>query len=84
MAKKAIGKQSVLFENPPVICGAGSVVGKKESEGPYGNYFDQVEEDPKLDADSWEEAEGKLQTKAAELAIAHACIEKEQIRYMVA
>ena len=84
MAQKAIGEQSVCFEHPPVICGAGSVVGQKESEGPYGNCFDVVEEDPKVDADSWEEAEGKLQKKAAELAIDHAGIRKEQIRYMVA
>lgn len=84
MAKKAIGEQSVLFENPPVICGAGSVVGQKESEGPYGKYFDQVVEDPKVGADSWEEAEGKLQTEAAKLAIGHAGLSKEKIRYLVA
>ncbi len=84
MAKKAIGKQSVSFEHPPIICGAGSVVGQKEAEGPYGTCFDLAEEDPKLDADSWEEAEGKMQKKAAELAIDHAGIKKDQLRYVVA
>lgn len=84
MAGKAVGKQSVSFENPPVICGAGSVVGKKESEGPYGGYFDEVEEDPKVGADSWEEAEGKLQAKAAGIAMEHAGINKEKLRYIVA
>lgn len=84
MANKAIGKQSIMFEHPPIICGAGSVVGKKEAEGPYGDYFDVAEEDPKVEADTWEEAEGKLQKKAAELAMDHAGVKKEQIRYMVA
>lgn len=84
MAGKAVGKQSVSFENPPLICGAGSVVGKKESEGPYGGYFDEVEEDPKVGADSWEEAEGKLQAKAAGIAMEHAGINKEKLRYIVA
>lgn len=84
MARKELGKQSVLFEHPPIICGAGSVVGQKESEGPYGSFFDEVVEDPKVEADSWEEAEGKLQTKAAELAIDHVGIKKDSIRYLVA
>lgn len=84
MGKKQMGKQSIRFENPPVVSGAASVVGEKEGEGPYGKYFDQIEEDPKLGADSWEEAEGKLQEKAANLAIKHAGLQKKDVRYMVA
>jgi stage V sporulation protein AD len=79
-----MGKQSVCFEAPPVISGAASVVGKKEGEGPYGNYFDCVETNPKMGAATWEEAEGKLQEKAANIAIRHAGISKKDIRYMVA
>ena len=30
------GKASIEFEHPPVIISAGSVVGKKEGEGPLG------------------------------------------------
>lgn len=43
-----------------------------------------IEEDPKVGADTWEEAEGKLQAEAAELAIRHAGLSKKDIRYMVA
>ncbi len=84
MAGKQIGKQSIQFENPPIISGAASIVGEKEGEGPYGKYFDVIKKDPKLGADSWEEAEGKLQEEAANLAIRHAGLTKKDIRYMVA
>lgn len=84
MACKQMGKQSIQFENPPIISGAASVVGKKEGQGPYGKFFDLIEEDPKVGAQTWEEAEGKLQEQAAMLAIRHAGLTKKDIRYMVA
>ena len=52
-----LGKQSISFENPPYILSCGSIVGKKEGEGPLGNLFDKVEEDNLLGQDTWEEAE---------------------------
>lgn len=84
MEHKQQGKQSVKFEHPPVISGHASVVGQKEGEGPYGSYFDVIEQDPKLGGDTWEEAEGKLQEKAAKLAIEHSGFKQEDIRYIVA
>lgn len=84
MACKQMGKQSICFENPPIISGVASVAGKKEGEGPYGSYFDVIEEDVMMGADSWEEAEGKFQAEAANLAIRHAGISQKEIRYMVA
>ena len=67
MSCKQIGKQSICFKNPPIISGAASVVGEKEGEGPYGEYFDKIEADPKVGGDTWEEAEGKLQEEAASM-----------------
>lgn len=84
MSCKQIGKQSICFKNPPIISGAASVVGEKEGEGPYGEYFDKIETDPKVGGDTWEEAEGKLQEEAASMAIRHAGITKKDVRYMVA
>lgn len=84
MAKKQVGKQTIRFLHPPVIQGAASVVGKKEGEGPYGEWFDCIEKDPKMGGDSWEEAEGKFQEKAAKLAIEHAGLQQKEIRYIVA
>ena len=84
MTEKQQGKQSVRFNNPPVICGASSIVGQKEGEGPYGDCFDQIELDPKVGGDTWEDAEGRLQERAAQLAITHAGCGKDKIRYVVA
>ena len=72
------------FEEPPIICAAASVVGQKEGDGPFGDVFDQIESDPKVGGDTWEDAEGRLQERAAELAIQKAGCGKEAIRYIVA
>lgn len=82
--KKQQGIQSVKFEEPPIICAAASVVGQKEGDGPFGDEFDQIESDPKVGGDTWEDAEGRLQERAAELAIQKAGCGKEAIRYIVA
>ena len=55
------GKQSLLFEKPPCIVSSASIVGKKEGEGPLGQYFDMIEADPMAGKDNWEEAESQLQ-----------------------
>ena len=82
--KKQQGIQSVKFEEPPIICAAASVVGQKEGDGPFGDVFDQIESDPKVGGDTWEDAEGRPQERAAELAIQKAGCGKEAIRYIVA
>lgn len=82
--KKQQGIQSVKFEEPPIICAAASVVGQKEGDGPFGDVFDQIESDPKVGGDTWEDAEGRFQERAAELAIQKAGCGKEAIRYIVA
>lgn len=82
--KKQQGIQSVKFEEPPIICAAASVVGQKEGDGPFGDVFDQIESDPKVGGDTWEDAEGRLQERAAELAIQKAGCGKEAICYIVA
>ena len=82
--KKQQGIQSVKFEEPPIMCAAASVVGQKEGDGPFGDVFDQIESDPKVGGDTWEDAEGRLQERAAEIAIQKAGCGKEAIRYIVA
>lgn len=84
MADYSQGKQSVKFKNPPIIRGAASVVGPKEGEGPYGEYFDIVLEDAKVGCDTWEEAESKLQEFAVENAIKKSGLKKKDIRYLFA
>ena len=78
------GKASIEFEHPPVIISAGSVVGKKEGEGPLGSLFDEVELDDMFGMDNWEQAESTMQKKTADLVIEKAGIRKGDLRYLFA
>lgn len=68
MAKR-IGKRTVLLENKPRIFSYGSVVGKKEHEGPLSNEFDQYITDSFFGEKTFEKAESKLQKTAVLLAL---------------
>ena len=39
---RIIGSQSIQFDKPVYILRAGSIVGKKQGEGPLGKYFVQI------------------------------------------
>ena len=79
-----LGKQSIRFETPPYIEASGSVVGKKEGEGPLGDLFDMVSEDDTFGCDCWEEAESTLQKEAAALTMGKAGVKPEDVRYIFA
>lgn len=64
-----IGKGIFEFENPPRVLSCAAVVGKKESEGPLGKYFDLTHQDNTLGEDSWEKAESRLQLEAVTTAL---------------
>ena len=55
------GKQSILFDEAPYVISSGSVVGKKEGEGPLGNMFDLVEEENLFGQNTWEEFRTKVE-----------------------
>ena len=48
------GSQSIAFQEAPYIISSGSVVGKKEGEGPLGKLFDMVEMENLFGEDTWE------------------------------
>jgi stage V sporulation protein AD len=77
-----MGKQSLCFEKSPEILGAGSIVGKKEGEGPLGNLFDLVSEDAKFGENTWEEAESVMQQEAAKTALEKTGMTPQDIRYI--
>ncbi len=81
---KKTGMQSITFSNPPVITGWASVAGKKESQGPYGKYFDVAADTDMFSGKNWEEAESRMQMSAVRAALGKAGIEKEDIDYIVA
>lgn len=74
-----VGKYTMSLNNKPIILGYAGVVGKKESEGPLGEYYDQSHKDTSLGESSWEKAESRLQTEAVSLALNKAGIEKTDV-----
>lgn len=64
-----IGLRTLKFTKPPKIMGYASVVGKKEGEGPLGGLFDKITADSYDGLDTYEDAESKLQTEAASIAM---------------
>lgn len=66
MAKYKRGKQSFIFETPPVITTWASVAGKKESEGPLAYTFDIKGSDVHFGQETWEQAEKRMQQLALE------------------
>lgn len=77
------GKRSVTFNHMPCIISEASIAGKKEGEGPLGKCFDSIEEDPTLGKDTWEDAEGELQKRAAQKAIEKASLKETDIEYLI-
>ncbi len=80
---KMVGKQSVLFQNPPCIIAASSIAGKKEGEGPLGTLFDVVQQDPMIGKNTWEEAESELMKEAAGKVLQKAGLKNADIRYLI-
>lgn len=66
---KRIGKRTIIFENKPRIISYGSVVGKKEHEGPLSNEFDSYTTDSFFGEKSFEKAESRLQKTAVQTAL---------------
>lgn len=64
-----IGRRTIKFENRPSFIGYGSVVGKKEHEGPLGEEFDSFDNDSRFGEKSFEKAESRLQKIALETAM---------------
>ena len=64
-----IGKQSMEFGAPPVLCASAATGGKKETEGPLAPYFDILNKDTKFRQDSWEKAESRMQQETLRTAL---------------
>ena len=57
---KKLGRQTVKFDNPPVITASAAVVGDKEGEGPLKDSFDYISHDPYFGEKTWEKAESTM------------------------
>jgi len=78
MAQK-IGKRTLELSNKPHIISYGTVVGKKEHEGPLSKEFDYYTQDSFFNEKSFEKAESKLQRTAVQIALDKVGLKAEEI-----
>lgn len=76
--------QTIILKNKPSIIGYGSIVGKKEHEGPLASEFDEYIDDSYFGEESYEKAESKLQKKAVENALKRANLTTKEIDHIFA
>ena len=79
-----IGKCSIEFDNKPLISASASVVGQKEGEGPLGEYFDRVIDDPMAGQNTREEAESEMQRQLVDELLIKSGLQAKEIRYFFA
>lgn len=79
-----IGKRTILFDSRPSVVGYGSVVGKKEHEGPLSAEFDHFSTDSRFGEKSFEKAESRLQKIAVQTALKRAGLNERAIDCMFA
>ena len=73
------GTSSLFFTEDIYIESCASIVSQKEGEGPLGNSFDIICEDPMFGADTWEAAESTMQKETAGIAIKKAGLTPKDI-----
>ncbi|NLU09835.1 MAG: stage V sporulation protein AD [Tepidanaerobacter acetatoxydans] len=84
MSIKKLGSQTIRFENPPSIIGTASIVGPKEGQGQFKDYYDLILSDNIYAESSWEKAEKKILKEAIEIAIKNADLTTPKIDYLIA
>lgn len=79
---RKLGKQTVQFENPPIIEGFASIAGQKEGEGPLKDSFDCVLSDDSCGEGSWEKAEAAILKNAVSYAMKKTDINPGDVDYI--
>ncbi len=74
---------SIIKLNSAIVS-AGSVVGKKEHEGPLGPFFDMYDPEDTFGMDTWEKAEAEMQRLAANSALSKCKLTEKDIDAMLA
>ena len=73
------GKQTYLTENFPSVRSFAAVGSKKESQGPLARFFDILDTDATFGEKSWEKAESRMVTIAANTALQKAALTPKDI-----
>ena len=80
-----VGTGSLCFSKTPFIISTGSVVGKKEGEGPLASCFDVIGTgDEKFGEENWEAAESALQKEALTVTLGKINRQATDVRYLFA
>ncbi len=79
-----LGRSTVITKNAPSILAYASIVGKKEGDGPLGQYFDVIHEDTTLGELTWEKSESRIQKDALNLCLQKACLSTMDIDILLA
>lgn len=82
--KSKQGKQSLIFENKPIISGMCAAGGTKEGEGPLAEYFDILLDDNMYGEKTWEKAESKMLKAVMTTAISRAGLSEGDVDVMFA
>lgn len=77
------GNGTIIFENKPAVLSFSAVVGKKEGDGPYGKYFDQVEEDAYFGQETWEKAESENLRRSVVCTLKKGGFKAEDIDFVI-
>jgi stage V sporulation protein AD len=83
MSLKHLGRQTVRLQSPPSVIAAGTVVGKKEGEGPLGAAFDYVGEDAYFGEKTWEKAESNMLKRSFSIACDKAGMPPSSLQYIL-
>ncbi|MGN0601096.1 MAG: stage V sporulation protein AD [Oscillospiraceae bacterium] len=75
-------KTTHILKNTPSIISSAAIGGKMESEGPLGDYFDKINEDPYLSTDTFEKGESQLQKQAILHALQKCELDESEIDVM--
>lgn len=79
----SLGNGTIIFDKKPSILSYASVVGKKEGEGPYGQYFDSVENDAYFGQKTWEKAESENLKRSVCLSLEKGNLKSSDIDYVI-
>lgn len=82
--QKRLGRQTVMFRDPPVIMSHATIVGPIEGEGPLAEDFDVIKSDSLLGQKSWEQAESQMLQEAALLAIKKGGLTPKEVDLLLA
>ena len=79
---KRRGKQTVIFEKPPIIIASAAIAGEKEAEGPLKDSFDCRLSDDSCGEPSWERSEAAIFHHSVMYALKKAGLAPEDIDYI--